>query len=307
MAGSVPSELGSDGDRPAMAARQRMGIFGCCRFLAALFGWTAIAWLSVDAKAQSELPLFDGHIHYSVGATQQYSPEQVIGILDGAGIRQALLSSTPNDGTVELYRRYPQRFIPELRPYRKTRDLATWSVERRSWYRDPETVAFIEQELTRGIYRGIGEFHLDGVEADTPVIRRIVQIASERKLWMHAHSDAEAIDKLFAYDPQARIVWAHAGMSEPPAVIGRMLTRYPALSADLSYRDVAPGGTLDPEWKALFLKFPDRFLYGSDTWIPPRWEEVGSLTQQARGWLAQLPPEVAENIAWRNAERIFGK
>ncbi len=173
--------------------------------------------------------------------------------------------------------------------------------------RDPDTVAFIEQELKRGIYRGIGEFHLDGVEADTPVIRRIVQIASERKLWMHAHSDAEAIDKLFAYDPHARIVWAHAGMSEPPGVIDRMLSRYPALWADLSYRDVAPGDTLDPEWKALFLKYPDRFLYGSDTWIPPRWEEVGSLTQQARGWLAQLPPEVAENIAWRNAERIFGQ
>ena len=285
----------------------RMGTLGSPKLLALLFWWMAIAWPSVDAKAQSGLPLFDGHIHYSVGATERYSPEQVIGILDGAGIRQALLSSTPNDGTVELYKRYPQRFIPELRPYRNTRDLATWSVERRSWYRDPDTVAFIEQELKRGIYRGIGEFHLDGVEADTPVIRRIVQIAAERKLWMHAHSDAEAIDKLFAHDPHARIVWAHAGMSEPPAVIDRMLARYPALWADLSYRDVSPGGTLDPEWKALFLKYPDRFLYGSDTWIPPRWEEVGLLTQQARGWLAQLPPEVAENIAWRNAERIFAE
>jgi Amidohydrolase len=284
-----------------------MGTFGSWKLHAVLLGWMAAAGLSVDATAQSGLPLFDGHIHYSVGATQRYSPEQVIDILDGAGIGQALLSSTPNDGTVELYARYPHRFIPELRPYRKTRDLATWSVERRSWYRDPDTVAFIEQELKRGIYRGIGEFHLDGVEADTPVIRRIVQLASERKLWMHAHSDAEAIDKLFAYDPHARIVWAHAGMSEPPGVVDRMLSRYPALWADLSYRDVAPGGTLDPEWKALFLKYPDRFLYGSDTWIPPRWEEVGSLTQQARGWLAQLPPEVAQNIAWQNAERIFGK
>ena len=195
-----------------------MGTFGSWRLRALLFGWAAIAWLSIDAKAQSGLPLFDGHIHYSVG-----------------------------------------------------------------------------------------EFHLDGVEADTPVIRRIVQIASERKLWMHAHSDAEAIDKLFAYDPHARIVWAHASMSVPPRVIDRMLARYPALWADPSYRDVAPGGTPGPEWKALFLKYPDRFLDGSDTWIPPRWEEVGSLTRQARGWLAQLPLEVAENIAFRNAERIFAQ
>jgi predicted TIM-barrel fold metal-dependent hydrolase len=134
-----------------------------------------------------------------------------------------------------------------------------------------------------------------------------VEIAAAQKLWLHAHSDAQAIEKLFALDPKARILWAHAGMSEPPEVVDRTLGRHTTLWADLSYRDVAPGGTLDPAWKALFLKYPDRFIYGSDTWIPSRWEEVDSLTQQARGWLAQLPLEVAENIAWRNAERIFGK
>ncbi len=277
------------------------------RFLPHLCALAAVVWLPVAANAQASLPLFDGHIHYSVGATQQYSPEQVIAILDEAGIRRALLSSTPNDGTIELHQRYPQRFIPELRPYRKTSDLATWSIERRSWYSDPETVDFIEQELKRGIYRGIGEFHLDGAEADTPVVRRIVEIAAAQKLWLHAHSDAQAIEKLFMLDPKARIVWAHAGMSEPPEVVDRTFGRHSALWADLSYRDVAPGGTLDPAWKALFLKYPDRFIYGSDTWIPPRWDEVVPLTRYAREWLAQLPGDVAENIAWRNAERIFGK
>jgi Amidohydrolase len=268
--------------------------------------WVALG-ICTAAHAQEKFPLFDGHIHYSVGATEKYSPDQIIGILDRAGIRQALLASTPNDGTIELYRRFPNRFIPELRPYRKTRDLASWSTERRTWYRDPDTVSFIEQELKRGIYRGIGEFHLDGEEADSPVIRRIVEIAAANKLWLHAHSDAVAIEKLFAIDPKARIIWAHAGMSEPTETVDRMLGRFPALWADLSYRYVAPGGTLDPAWKALFLKCPDRFIYGSDTWIPPRWEEVEALTREARGWLAQLPRELAENIAWRNAERIFAK
>ena len=31
-----------------------------------------------------------------------------------------------------------------------------------TWYRDPEIYAMIERELERGIYRGIGEFHLYG-------------------------------------------------------------------------------------------------------------------------------------------------
>ncbi len=262
----------------------------------------------LSAQESAPLPLFDAHIHYSVGAPAQYSPEAAIAILERAGIRQALLSSTPNEGTVELYRLYPQRFIPQLRPYRKTRDFETWALERASWYRDPDTVTFIEQELRRGIYRGIGEFHLDGGEADTPVIRRIVDIAVARNLWLQAHSDAAAVEQLFAFNPGLRIVWAHAGMSTPPRIIDQWLARYPALWAELSYRRVTDGnGTLDPEWKALFLKYPQRFLYGSDTWIASRWAEVERFTMDARAWLAQLPAEVAENIAYRSAERIFGQ
>ena len=96
----------------------------------------------------------DGHIHYSVGSPKQYPPEKAIAILDEAGIGRALLSSTPNHGTIQLHKLFPERFIPELRPYRKTRDFETWAAERANWYRDPETVTFIEEELKRGIYRG---------------------------------------------------------------------------------------------------------------------------------------------------------
>jgi len=268
----------------------------------------ALMLLSLGTAAQERLRLFDGHIHYSVGSPQQYPPEKVIAILDEAGIGRALLSSTPNDGTIQLQKLFPERFVAELRPYRKTRDFETWAVERASWFRDPDTVAFLEEELKRGIYNGIGEFHLDGDEADTPVIRRIVDIAVARDLWLHAHSDAAAVERLFSFNPGARIVWAHAGMSTPPEIIDRWLGRYPTLWAELSYRDVTlGGGQLDPQWKALFLKYPDRFIYGSDTWIPPRWNEVVSLAAQARAWLGQLPRDVAESIAFRNAERIFGK
>ncbi|MFN0039087.1 MAG: amidohydrolase family protein [Burkholderiales bacterium] len=276
------------------------------RFVSIACAAAAIGWLAAHARAQTASPLFDGHLHYSVGATQQYSPEQVIEILDRAGIHKALLSSTPNDGTVELYRLYPQRFIPELRPYRKTRDLASWSVERGTWYRDPATATFIENELAKGIYRGIGEFHLNGDEAGTPVVRRIVELARDRGLWLHAHCDALALEKLFSVDSGARILWAHAGMSEPVATVGQMMARYPTLSADLSYRDVAPGGLLDAGWRELFEKYPDRFVYGSDTWIPPRWEIIEELASDARTWLRQLPDHIADRIRWGNAERFFG-
>jgi len=266
----------------------------------------ALALCIATTVVAEELPLFDGHIHYSVGSPEQYPPEEAMRILDSAGITHALLSSTPNDGTRMLYAKYPERFIPELRPYRNTRDFETWAVERASWYRDPETVTFIEKELERGIYRGIGEFHADGEEAATPEMRAIAQLAERKGLWLHAHSDAAAVEHLFSHAPSLTIVWAHAGMSTPPAEIGRMLERYPRLFAELSYRyEVATGGIVEPVWRDLFLRFPDRFIYGTDTWIPMRWETVIPLARAARGWLSDLLPEVAKNIAYRNAERIF--
>ena len=266
----------------------------------------ALLLSATHASAREPQPLFDAHIHFSVGATSVYTPAAAMEILESSGIRTALLSSTPNDGTLALYAAYPNRFIPFLRPYRKTRDLATWSEERRSWYKDPETVVFLEQELTRGIYRGIGEFHVDGNEVNTPVMRDLVGLAAKHRLWLMAHSDADAIEKLFAFDPNAKILWAHTGMDEPIERVAQLLNRYPQLYGELSYRSGVSGG-LSAEWHELLLQFPDRFVYGSDTWVPSRWAEVKSLTSEARDWLSTLPAPVAKNIAYRNAERLFAQ
>jgi hypothetical protein len=46
-------------------------------------------------------------------------------------------------------------------------------------------------------------------------------------------------------------------------------------------------------------------MVGTDTWVTSRWETLVEGMQARRGWLGQLPPEVAEQIAHRNAERLF--
>jgi hypothetical protein len=279
-------------------AAARAGRLWLCTVLLAVF--------STGQAVAERLPLFDGHIHYNVDAPKRYPPQEVVRILDEAGITGALLSSTPNDGTRLLFDLYPQRFIPELRPYRKTRDFETWTMERASWYRDPETIRFIEQELESGFYRGIGEFHANGDEAATPQMRAIARLAERKGLWLHAHSDAVAVEHFFAHAPSLTIIWAHAGMSTPPLEVDRMLATYPRLLAELSYRDVvASDGKLDLRWRILFLKYPDRFIYGSDTWITPRWGAVIALAQSARAWLGDLPKDIAEKIAFGNAHRVF--
>ena len=60
-------------------------------------------------------------------------------------------------------------------------------------------------------------------------MRGIVAIAGKRDLWLMAHSDAAAIERLFEFNPKAKIVWAHTGMGEPVEVVKRLFDQYPAL------------------------------------------------------------------------------
>ncbi len=96
-------------------------------------------------------------------------------------------------------------------------------------------------------------------------------------------------------------------MSSCAQAVGALLDRHPTLWVDLALRngDVAPGGTLDPGWRALFLRHPDRFLAGTDTWVTSRWEALPGSVSEVRNYLSQLPREVAEKIAYRNADQLI--
>ena len=262
----------------------------------------AVGWLAARAlsAAAADAPLADAHIHYSAPDWSVYSPDQVVAILDRAGITRALVSSTPDDGTLKLYDRDPKRVVPMLRPYRTRDDMS-------SWWRDPSIIPYLEQRLTRGVHKGIGEFHLYGSNNGNPVLKRITEIAVQRDLYLQAHSDDAAVIELFVIEPRSKIIWAHAGMSSGAAAVGALMDKQPNLWADLSYRygDVAPGGTLDPAWRALLIRHADRFMLGSDTWTTSRWEQVVGMAADARRFLQQLPPDVAEKIASKNFERRF--
>jgi len=39
---------------------------------------------------------------------------------------------------------------------------------------------------------------------------------------------------------------------------------------------------------------------------PSRWQGFDAVAAEIRAWLAQLPPEVAEQLASGNANRLFG-
>jgi hypothetical protein len=254
-----------------------------------------------SAVAAQELPIFDAHIHYSQPDWSVYPPEAALAVLDRAGVHWAMVSSTPDDGTLRLYEKAPTRIVPVLRPYRTRSDMGTWT-------EDPAILAYVERRLQGGPYRGIGEFHLSAGQATSAVVRGFAQLAVRNGLFLHAHADEVAVEELLRLDPKVRVLWAHAGMSAGPDAVGRLLDRYSTLSVELALRyDVAPRGQLDPAWRNLFLRHPDRFMVGTDTWVTPQWDRLPEIQAGIRAWLRQLPPDVAERLAFRNAARLAGK
>jgi len=256
--------------------------------------------LAVPAVGQAaEMPLVDAHIHYSHDAWSVVPPKEAAALLRKAGVKRALVSSSDDDGTQQLVAEAPDIVIPELRPYRRRGETS-------SWVRDDTVITYLEERLKKHRYVAIGEFHLYGADADLPVPRRMVQLAKQHGLLLHAHGDADAIERLFRQDPDARILWAHAGF-EPPERVRLMLRGHPQLWADLATRsDHGAGGKVAPEWRPVFLEFPDRFMVGTDTFVPERWHYVPEHATWSRAWLADLPPDVAERIAWKNGEAVLG-
>ena len=208
------------------------------------------------------------------------------------------MSSSSDEGTQRLYNAAPDLVVPVLRPYRRRGELATWM-------HDDTRLAMLADLLARNTYAGIGEFHAFGDDIKTDVLQGVIRLAKQYDIFLHAHSDAAAVDLIFAADPTARVLWAHSGF-DGPEQIAAMLRKHRNLWADLAVRsEQGYNGKVPPEWRALFEEFPDRIMVGTDTYTPERWPYVVAHADWSRAWLADLPPEIAGNIAWRNAERLL--
>ncbi|SDH75863.1 amidohydrolase [Variovorax sp. OV700] len=264
-------------------------------------------------------PLFDTHLHYNQeawdGNTGPYPPAEALARMQRNQVTAIVANSRPNAGTQTLAAARETRaagvtVVPFVRLYRNRDDYS-------NWFRDETIHEMVLAELARGTasgpYRGIGEFHLyESANANGPVARKLIALAERQKLAVLAHVDDVAIDLLMANAPSKgrnlRLIWAHTGIGGAPIErVQALLERYPLLMGELSYRPglTCEGGRLCPEWRALILKYPERFMIGSDTWVNQRWSAYDEIMRGYRTWLGELPPDVARRIAWGNAAALF--
>lgn len=202
--------------------------------------------------AVSELPIFDAHIHYKEPAWDEYPVENIIGLMDRTGVAMGLVSSTPDDGTIRLWKFAPSRVVPEVRPYHGSAGSSNWTEM-------PEMGAYIADRLARYPHEGIGEFHIRSRAMwHEDLFKEIIRMAKAQDLFLHVHSGADPIRWLYDLDPDVKIIWAHAGLGETASEVHRLMSEFPNLVADTSLREHAIAGfdkKLDPEWKKSFSIF----------------------------------------------------
>jgi hypothetical protein len=289
----------------------RSAVLGWGRTAILLFVWTATAH-----AADYGGPLFDAHLHYNVEAQSPHPISDVLSRMQRNGVKAIIANSRPNDGTQALASSPQTReagvtVVPFVRLYRNRDDYS-------NWFRDESIYEMVQAELQRGTaagpFRGLGEFHLyDSANANGPVAQKLMALAEQKQLAVLAHVDEVAVDLLMANTPskgrEVRLIWAHTGIGGAPAArVDQLMASYPLLMGELSYRPglTCDGGTLCPEWRALLLKYPNRFLIGSDTWINQRWLYYDELMKGYRVWLGDLPAEAARRIGWENGAELFG-
>jgi Amidohydrolase len=262
-------------------------------------------------------PLLDAHLHYNVEAQAAHPMSDVLARMQRSGVRAIVANSRPNDGTRSLAAATTQTskagvtVLPFVRLYRNRDDYS-------SWFKDESIYEMVLAELARGTaagpYKGIGEFHLyDSANANGVVAKKLMLLAEDKGLAVLAHVDDTAIDLLMAHTlskgQTTKLIWAHTGIGGASVErVRALLRKYPLLIGELSYRPGLTGadGKLSPEWRALVQEFPTRFVIGSDTWVNQRWQYYEELMRGYRTWLGDLPADVARQIGWDNAAKVFG-
>ena len=192
---------------------------------------------------------------------------------------------------------------------------------------------------------GLYHFNKDGIQnvieyppTFEPFLE-IIRLIAEKGIWIDLHAepftpDGESyenqvfggLELLFQKYPNLKLILSHTGMTNSPNA-RRILKRYPNIMMNFKpitrhnlWKNLEPitntRGRLYNDWAELLGEMPERFMIGTDE----KFGRIGKGVHAAKGakvakyekkirhmrkTLGSLDPQAAEQIAYRNAERIF--
>jgi hypothetical protein len=183
----------------------------------------------------------------------------------------------------------------------------------------------------------------NGASLSNPALDRILDFATETGLLVLVHCDIDTpfdneesepiylkqMKLLLMRHPNTTIIWAHTGLGRVVRPIGAQATTAPArnknhielltdllasqdfrnLYFDISWDEVAKYAIASPEMEkkiaALFNRFPDRFLFGTDVVAPRDQKTDLRVFDMWKPVFHLLTPEASVAIRKKNYEHLF--
>jgi len=283
----------------------------------------------------------DVHTHISPSGM---SLEQIIKNMDAEGIDKMVIMKVPasiNDtqaqyGIPEAAEKYPDRFIALYGGEAITMLESAATSGHYTKADEKKFTSLLEEAMSSGKYRGIGEIGLRHfvpqkesnatdltIPGDHPWMFIMSDIAAKYNVPIDVHMEATAetikgLESLLAHNKNTIIIWDHAGWANTdmptPQLIGQLMEKYPNLYSSIKMRkdNSTPSSVnifnsdkkITPEWIALFKKFPDQFMIGSDIKAGVRADEFTYVKDHLK-LLSQLPSEILKKIERENSKKIF--
>jgi hypothetical protein len=233
-----------------------------------------------------------------------------------------------------LKQRFPERFFMGTpKSFDERGDLSGDFVERTASnlkddrYQFVGEILFAHADKTHGEQTATGERY---VAPDGKNVSKLLSAAEKRRVPVMIHwevydwdRDWPAFHALYSRFPGLTFIWPHAGFASHEQV-STVLSSHNNVMVTLSKKEKASTsltsdeksemlgeaivdscGTLLQEWRELFARYPDRFMFATDAHKGFRWARYAEVVEQWRLILGQLPDPIAQSLAWRNAERAY--
>jgi hypothetical protein len=189
--------------------------------------------------------------------------------------------------------------------------------------------------FAKGTIKGFGELHTNNehsgpqpfrrkLKTDNPVIRKFYAIANEFGGFVQLHTQhnaefTEDILRLSEDFPNTTTILSHCLPHGQPEDLANLFKQRKNIMCEMSAtgelhnrlaRVNRPGRAysangLRPKWKALIEEFPDRIMLGSDTCCGWDAHYNEAITEIRTNLLPYLRFDVIEQVAYKNALRVF--
>lgn len=292
-----------------------------------------------EILGRGKLPIIDLQATYMAGQTNLQKMIDYMNALDVAQIAFAVANAPNAAPSLELHRKHPELFIPttnsgEFPRWWKnpTQFLAVAEQDLQSGqYFFMGEHEFRHLPSSEQVAAGRKDRDIT-IDLAGPAGHGLFHLSEKYGVAFQIHYEIEdallpALESMLARYPNARVIWCHlAQIRHPdrakkygPDYIASLIERFPGVHFDLAvaqaghvYKPTGArdstlfnrSGTLEPSWRAILQKFPERFLSASD-YRPPIEQHYDINIHRQRSVLGELSPSAQRLVAFGNAWRLI--